>query len=62
MKTYTCTVVMTVVGYISIEADSFESAKKEFALMNDSGVDIDMIEDQCHNSELILEEIECNDQ
>ena len=58
MKKYTCPVIMTIAGYIEIEAISLDSAKETFKLMNVNGVDENMIQDQSINSELMVEEIE----
>ena len=58
MKKYTGPVIMTIAGYIEIEAISLDSAKETFKLMNVNGVDENMIQDQSINSELMVEEIE----
>lgn len=58
MKTFTFPVVLTITGWVSVEANSLEEARIKGAKMNGEGVDEASIQDPNYSSECSVEEIE----
>lgn len=57
MKTFSVPVILTVSGWVKIEANSLAEALEKGRKLNDEGVDTDSIEDPSYSSECELEEI-----
>lgn len=55
---FTVSCCMTVVGWIEVEADNLEDAKKKCLKINDVGFPYEDINDPEYESELFLDEIE----
>lgn len=57
MKTFTVPVVITIAGWVSVEAKCLVEARLKAGRLNHEGVDQDSIQDPTYSSECMVEEI-----